>query len=74
MLVRDFQQAKHKGAKLEPRWSTPRIVDRISASGVSAHIRQLHDPPGITKRFHLDDLIVYVPRGHDFPSRTTRVG
>ena len=74
VLVRDFQQAKHKGAKLEPRWSTPRIVDRISASGVSTHVRQLHDPPGTTKRFHLDDLIVYVPRSHNYPSTATGVG
>ena len=27
VLVRDFQQAKDKGRKLEPRWSTPRIVE-----------------------------------------------
>lgn len=67
VLVRDFQQAKEKGRKLEPRWSTPRIVDRISASGVSAHVRQLHDPPELTKRFHIDDLILYVPRTNDYP-------
>jgi len=74
VLVRDFQQAKDKGGKLEPRWSTPRIVERISASGVSAHIRQLHDPPNITKRFHLDDLILYVPRSDDYPSQASGVG
>jgi len=69
VLVRDFQQAKDKGGKLEPRWSTPRIVERISASGVSAHIRQLHDPPNITKRFHIDDLVLYFPRTNDYPSQ-----
>lgn len=51
VLVRDSQQAKDKGGKLELLWSTLRIVERISASGVSAHIRQPHDPPNITKHF-----------------------
>lgn len=74
VFVHDFQQAKHKGAKVETRWSTHRIVDKISASGASAHIRQLHDLPGITKHFHLNGLIVYVLRSQDFPSRTTVVG
>ena len=26
ILIRNFQQAKNKGRKLEPRWSTPRIL------------------------------------------------
>ena len=59
VLVRDIQLAKEKGKKLEARWSTPRILERISKSGVSGHVRQLHNPPGKTKRYHLDDLIPY---------------
>ena len=74
VLVRDFQQAKHKGAKLELQWSPSRILDRIWASRFFAHIRQLHDPPGITKRFHVDALLVYIPHSHDFSSRTIGVG
>jgi len=62
VLVRDFQQAKDKGRKLNARWSMPRILERMSHSGVSAHVRQLHDPPGVTKRFHLDDLLLFVSR------------
>ena len=63
VLLRDIQQAKDHGRKLDPRWTTPRIVVSISTSGVSCNVRQLHDPPTITKRYHLDDLVVYVP--HD---------
>ena len=62
VLVRDIQLAKEKGKKLEPRWSTPRILERMSKSGISGHVRQLHDPPGKTKRYHLDDLIPYTSR------------
>ena len=62
VLLRDIQLAKHHGRKLDPRWTTPRIVVSISVSGVSCNVRQLHDPPTITKRYHLDDLVVYVPR------------
>lgn len=68
VLIRDFQQAKEKGRKLHARWSTPRLLERVSQSGVSAHVRQLHDPPGLTKRYHFDDLLLFVPRGSDFPS------
>ena len=65
VLVRDIQLAKDHGRKLEPRWSTPRLLERISTSGVSGHVRQLHDPPGVTKRYHLDDLLLYITRnGH----------
>ena len=69
VLVRDIQLAKEKGKKLEPRWSTPRILERISKSEVSGHVRQLHDPPNRTKRYHLDDLIPYASRTNEsFPS------
>jgi transposase InsO family protein len=71
VLVRDIQLAKEKGKKLEPRWSTPRILEKVSKSGVSGHIRQLHDPPGKTKRYHMDDLIPYVARSQEtFPGTT----
>src|SRR5437588_9709936 len=68
VLIRDFQVAKDKGRKLDARWSTPRILEKVSHSGVSAHLRQLHDPPGITKRYHFDDVLLYVPRDSDYPT------
>jgi hypothetical protein len=65
VLVRDIALSKQHGRKLEARWSTPRIVDSISASGVSAYVRELHHAPGKTKRYHVEDLLVYTPRGPD---------
>jgi hypothetical protein len=62
VLVRDIALSKQPGRKLEARWSMPRIVDSISASGVSAHVRELHHAPGKTKRYHVEDLLVYTPR------------
>ena len=56
--VRDVQLAKEKRKKLETRWSTPRILERISKSGVSGHICQLHDPLDKSKEFNLDNLIL----------------
>lgn len=67
VLLRDFQLAKDKGRKLDPRWSTPRLLEKLSKSGVSAHVRQLYDPPGVTKRYHFDDLLVYIPRTSSYP-------
>jgi len=68
VLIRDMQLAKDHGRKLEGKWSTPRLLERISASAVSGHVRRLYDPPAITKRFHLDDLLLYIPQDQDsFP-------
>jgi len=67
-LICDFQQAKNKGKKLDARWSTLRLLELISHSGVSAHVRQLHDPPGVTKCYHFDDLLVFVSRDREFPA------
>jgi len=36
------------------------VVERITANGSSAYIRGLHDPPGHTKRWHIEDLRVYI--------------
>ena len=60
VLIPDFQHAKNKGRKLERCWSTPRIQERISHWAVSAQVRQLHDPPDVTKRYPLDDLLLFV--------------
>ena len=34
----------------------------------SAHVRQLHDPPGVTKRYHLDDLLLFVSHDKRYPA------
>ena len=46
-------------------------LERLSKSGVGGHVRQLHDPPGKTKRFHIDDLVPYISRGaNPLPANT----
>lgn len=45
-------------------------MDQISKSKVSAHVRQLHDPPRITKRYHFNNLLVFVPRNREFLNST----
>jgi transposase InsO family protein len=62
VLVRDIALSRQHGRKLDARWSTPRIVDSISASGVSAYVLELHHAPGKGKRYHVEDLLVYTPR------------
>jgi hypothetical protein len=62
VLLRDLARDKHHGRKLDPRWTEPRIVERLSNNGMSAYIRSLHDPPSRAKRYHIDDLRIYIPR------------
>jgi hypothetical protein len=62
VLVRDIALSRQHGRKLDARWSTPRVVDSVSASGVSAYVRELHHAPGKGKRYHIEDLLVYTPR------------
>ena len=50
-----------KGRKLESRWLGPRIIVSYTASGSSAYVRELHGS-GKTKRYHLNDLLLYNPR------------
>jgi hypothetical protein len=71
VLVRDIALSRQHGRKLDARWSTPRIVDSISASGVSAYVRELHHAPGKGKRYHVEDLLVYTPRD-DLPMFSTQ--
>ncbi|KAG0134421.1 hypothetical protein HOY82DRAFT_602433 [Tuber indicum] len=44
------------------------MLEQISISGVSAHVRQLHEPTRATQRYQFDDLLVYIPATADFPS------
>jgi hypothetical protein len=62
VLVRDIALSRQHGRKLDARWSTPRVVDSVSASGVSAYVRELHQAPGKGKRYHIEDLLVYTHR------------
>jgi hypothetical protein len=62
VLLRDLARDKHLGRKLDPRWTEPRIVDRLSKNGMSAYIRAVHEGPDKAKRYHIDDLRVYSSR------------
>lgn len=62
VLRRDLARDKQHGRKLDPRWTEPRVVDRLSNNGMSAYIWALHDPPSRAKRYHIDDLWIYIAR------------
>ena len=38
VLLRDLARDKQLGRKLDPRWTEPRQVDRLSKNGMSAYI------------------------------------
>ena len=61
VIVRNHAVDSQKGRKLESRWLGPRILVSYTASGLSAYIRKLHGS-GKTKRYHLNDLLLYNPR------------
>jgi hypothetical protein len=62
VLVRDVALDNQKGGKLRPRWHAPRIVEDIVENGNTALVRELHHAPDHTKKYHFDDLKVYVQR------------
>ena len=57
VVVRNHTVDSQKGRKLESRWFGPRILVSYTASGLSAHLRELHGF-GKTKRYHLNDLLL----------------
>ncbi|MCJ1461993.1 hypothetical protein MMC07_000593 [Pseudocyphellaria aurata] len=60
VLVRDFQRDKDHGRKLDARWIGPRVIVGLTATGVAAFVRELYGVQA--KRYHLNDLKVYLPR------------
>jgi hypothetical protein len=75
VIVKDHGWFGQHGRKLDAQWkhskggyNIPFVVERLSANGSSAYVRGLHDPPGHTKRLHVEDLRVYITRaGVQFP-------
>lgn len=61
VMVRRHEIDQQKGRKLESRWDGPRLLVRMSARGNSAFVRELHGTK--EKRYHVDNLKVYVRRG-----------
>ena len=60
VFVRHHQLDQVKGRKLESRWLGPRLVTS-QLSEVSAQVTNIYGD-GKTKKYHVDDLKVYVPR------------
>lgn len=74
VLLRDLARDKHLGRKLDPRWTEPRLVERISKNGMSTYIHAIHESPDRAKRYHIDDLRVYSSRTNkrlDEPTMTS---
>lgn len=61
VVVRNHAVDSQKGRNLESRWLGPRILVSYTAFGLSAHVRELHGS-GKTKRYHLNDRLLYNPR------------
>lgn len=64
VVVRRHIVDAHHGKKLEPRWTEPRRLIKVSHHGRSGLVAKLHGD-GQAKRFHLDDIKVY----HERPQR-----
>jgi hypothetical protein len=62
VLGRDRALDGQKGGKLRPRWYAPRIAEDITEGGNTALVRELHNAPDNTKKYHFDDLKVYLQR------------
>ena len=59
VLLRNPARDQHLGRKLDPKRTEPRLVDRLSRSGMSAYLHAIYEPPDKAKRYHIDDLGVY---------------
>ncbi len=61
VLVRNHAVDGQRGRKLESRWLGPRLLVSLSSSGLTGRVRELFGEGG-TKKYHLNDLILYVER------------
>lgn len=46
---------------MESKWLGPRLLVSLSSSGLTGRVRELYGAGG-TKKYHLNDLILYVER------------
>lgn len=61
VLVRNHAVDGQRGRKLESKWLGPRLLVSLSSSGLTGRVRDLYGAGG-TKKYHLNDLILYVER------------
>ncbi len=62
VIVRHHAVDNQRGRKLEPRWLGSRLLVKLTPSGNSGHMQELHGD-GVTKRYHLNDILLYKERG-----------
>jgi len=62
VLVRDRALDNQKGGKLQPQWHVPRLMEKIAEDGNTALIRELHNAPHNMKKYHFDNLKIYIQR------------
>ena len=61
VLLWNAKLEKHKGKKLESRWSEPHRLVKVNPGGVSGMVRKLYGDGTDSRRIHLDDMKVYCP-------------
>ncbi|OAF55282.1 hypothetical protein VC83_08208 [Pseudogymnoascus destructans] len=61
VLLRRLSQDNNHSHKLEPRWLGPYILHKLTPSGKSAFLQELHSDQ-IKGKFHLNDLKLFVSR------------
>lgn len=60
VMIRRHELDNQKGRKLESRWEGPKVLVRLSARGNSGFVKEVHGSK--EKRYHVDDMKVYVSR------------
>ena len=61
VIVRNHAVDSQHGRKLEKRWLGPRLLTRMTGSGLSGYVRELHGE-GKEKRYYVDDMKLYFER------------
>ncbi len=62
VIVRHHAVDNQRGRKLEPRWLKSRLLVKLIPSENSGHVQELHEDE-VTKRYHLNDILLYKERG-----------
>ena len=61
VLVRNHALDRQRGRKLESKWLGPRLLVLLSLLGPTKRVKEIFGEGGI-KKYHLNDLILYVER------------
>ena len=61
IIVWHYVIDNQRGRKLKPRWLRSRLLVKLISSGNSKHMQKLHENE-VTKRYHLNDILLYKKR------------